>query len=71
MTLVILDVFDLILSRQNPKAADTPQTVKMFSLLNKFVEVHQSEVAAIQLFATIKAFILKVSLEFLFFLVHH
>ena len=61
VTLVILDVFDLILSRQNPKAADTPQTVKMFSLLNKFVEVHQSEAAVIQLFATIKAFILKVS----------
>lgn len=60
VTLILLDVFDLILSHQNPKSAESPQAMKMFSLLPKFVEYPQSESAILQLFGTLKAFIFKV-----------
>jgi len=64
VTMILLDVFDLILSHQNPKAAETPQSQKMFALLMKCLEVYQSEISLLQLFGTTKNFLFKVPTHF-------
>jgi len=64
VSLVVLDIYDMILSFQNPKSYASAQAAKMFALLCKFFEVHQSELVLAQLFGTIKAFIYKVGCLF-------
>lgn len=56
---VILYVFEMILSHQKPLSHDSEPARKMFELLIRFLDHHQSETITVQLLATLKTFILK------------